>query len=63
MATLKIRLESRKMAPSSQVRLDVHRLRDDSVTHRYKRERAERLGESNDGTTLRQSRLISRPKS
>ena len=47
-ATLKIRLKSRKMAPSNRVRLDVRRLRDDSVAQEYERELAESLGEPND---------------
>ena len=48
MATLKIRLQSRKMAPSSQVRLDVRHLWDECFAQEYKRELAKRLGELND---------------
>ena len=48
MATLKIRLKSRKMAPSNRVRLDVRRLRDEGVAQQYERELAESLGEPND---------------
>ena len=47
-ATLKIRLKSRKMAPSNRVRLDVRRLRDESVAQEYERELAESLGQLND---------------
>ena len=49
-ATLKIRLKSRKMAPSDQVRLDARRFRDESVAQscQYKRELAESLGQPND---------------
>ena len=47
-ATLKIRLKSRKMAPSNRVRLDVRRLRDESVAQQYKRELAGSLGEPKD---------------
>ena len=36
------------MAPSNRVRLDVRRLRDESVAQEYKRELAESLGEPND---------------
>ena len=45
-ATLKIRLKSRTMAPSRQVRLDVRRLRDEIIAQEYKRELAESLGDS-----------------
>ena len=45
---LKIRLKSRKVAPSNQVRLDVRRLRYESVAQEYERELAESLGEPND---------------
>ena len=62
-ATLKIRLKSRKMAPSNRVRLDVRRLRDESVAQQYKRELAESLGEPNDSDDSRNSGLTSRPKS
>ena len=48
MATLKIRLKSRKMAPSRQDRLDDCRLLDDSVVQEYEREVAESLGEPNE---------------
>ena len=48
MATLKIRLKSRYVAPSSQVWLDVHRFRDESYAQEYKRGLAESLGEPND---------------
>ena len=44
-ATLKIRLRSRKLAPSNRVRLDVDRLRDESVAQEYKRDLAESLDE------------------
>ena len=44
MATLKIRVKSRKIATSNQVRLDVRRLREEGVAQEYKRERAESLG-------------------
>ena len=48
LATLKIRPKSRKMAPSNRARLDVRRLRDESVVREYKRDLAESLGEPND---------------
>ena len=51
-ATLKLRLKSHKMAPSNQVRLDVHRLRDESVAQEYKRVLAESLVEPNDPDDL-----------
>ena len=47
-ATLILRLKSRKMAPSNQGRLDVLRLRDESVAQEYEWELAERLGEPSD---------------
>ena len=47
-ATLKIRLKSRKIAPSNRVRLDVRRLGDKSVDKKYEQETAESLGEPND---------------
>ena len=47
-ATLKIQLKFRKMAPSNRVRLDVRRLRDESVAQEYERELAESLGEPSD---------------
>ena len=47
MATLRIRLKSRKMAPCNQVRLHVRRHRDESVAKEYKRELVESLGEPN----------------
>ena len=43
-ASLKIGLKSRKMAPSNQVRLDVRRLRDESIANVYKQELVESLG-------------------
>ena len=46
-ATLKIRLESRKLAQSHQVRLDVRRLRGQSIAKEYKRELVESLGKHN----------------
>ena len=47
-ATLKIRLKSRKMALSNRVRVDVRRLRDESVAQEHKRELAESLDEPDD---------------
>ena len=47
-ATLEIRVNSREMAPSNQVQLDVRRLRDESVAQEYERELAVSFGESND---------------
>ena len=48
MAPVNIRLKSTKMAPSNQIRQDVRRLQDYSVTQEYKRELVESLGEPND---------------
>ena len=42
-ATLKIRLKSRKMAPSSQIWLHVCRLRDESVAQEYDSDVPEKL--------------------
>ena len=53
MATLEIRLKSRKMATSNQVRLDIRRLGDESVAQEYKRELAESLGELRQDSTGR----------
>ena len=54
-ATLKIWLKSRKMAPSIQVRLDVLHLQDERVAHKFKLELVKSLGEpdvSNDAEKL-----------
>ena len=48
MATLKLRLKARKMAPSNHARLGFRRLRDESVAQEYKPELAESLGECSD---------------
>ena len=61
-ATLKIWLKSRKMAPSNQVRLDVRRLQDESVAQEYKRELAESIGGPNNSEDSEKFGQTSRPK-
>ena len=62
-ATLKIRLKSRKMAPSNQVRLDVRRLRDESVTRSTSGNLWKVSANLTISTILRNSAVTSRPKS
>ena len=60
---MKIRHMSRKMAASNQVRLDVWRLRDESVGQEYKRDFAESMCEPSDSDDPETLWLTSKPKS